>query len=271
MRDNSKLVRGLKEWNIELSDQQLCQFEQYYDLLMEWNAVMNLTAITDYEEVLVKHFLDSLSFIKALSSEKQLSFKEQLPVGEQSPPGNQLPSEKAIRIRNGKKLLDLGTGAGFPGIPLKIAFPDMEILLVDSLNKRIQFLNEVIKKLSLTGIEALHARAEELGRKEEYREQYDYCVSRAVARLASLSEYCIPFVKKEGYFISYKSGKVTEERKEAAYAIGMLGAKLVNTVTFNLPESDMERSLILIKKVKNTPKEYPRGGGKPSKKPLVKN
>lgn len=252
MRDNSKLVKGLKEWNIELSTQQLCQLEQYYDLLMEWNAVMNLTAITDYEEVLTKHFLDSLSFVKAFPSEKQ-------------------PFSEAKKISDGKKLLDLGTGAGFPGIPIKIAFPEMEVLLVDSLNKRIQFLNEVIEKLSLTGIQALHARAEELGRKKEYREQYDYCVSRAVARLASLSEYCLPFVKKEGYFISYKSGKAAEECKEAAYAVGMLGARLENTVTFQLPESNIERSLVIIKKVKNTPKEYPRGGGKPGKKPLIKN
>lgn len=239
MRDNSRFIRGLQKLKIELTEEQLQQFEQYYDLLIEWNAVMNLTAITEYEEVITKHFLDSLALVKA---EKKL---------------------------NGKKLLDLGTGAGFPGIPLKIAFPELEILLVDSLNKRINFLNEVISRLSLIGIKALHARAEELGRKEEYREKFDLCVSRAVARLASLSEYCIPFVKRQGYFIPYKSGKGAEELKEAAYAITVLGAEVEKTVTFQLPESDMERSLILIKKIKETPKIYPRGGGKPSKQPLI--
>ena len=241
MRDNSKLIRGLQEWNITLNEQQLCQFEQYYDLLIKWNTVMNLTAVTDYEEVITKHFLDSLSLVKA------------------------------IKEWNGKKLLDLGTGAGFPGIPLKIAFPEMEVLLVDSLNKRVQFLNELVKELSLSGVQALHARAEELGRKEGYREQYDYCVSRAVAKLTSLSEYCIPFVKKGGYFISYKSGKAAEELEEASHAIHILGAKLESVVVFTLPETDMERNLIVIKKIKDTPKNYPRGGGKPAKNPLGKN
>ena len=240
MRDNTKFLNGLKEWNICLSDVQLQQFEEYYDLLIQWNEVMNLTAITDYEEVITKHFLDSLALVK---------------------------SQKALA---GKTLLDLGTGAGFPGIPLKIAFPDLEILLVDSLNKRINFLNEVIQKLGLKKITALHARAEELGRKQEYREHFDYCVSRAVARLVSLSEYCLPFTKVGGYFIPYKSEKTSEEIEEAKFAISVLGGKLDSIVSFQLPETDMERTLIQIKKTKDTPKTYPRAGGKPAKSPLMK-
>lgn len=240
MRDNTKFLKGLEEWNISLNEQQLQQFEMYYDLLIQWNEVMNLTAITDYEEVIVKHFLDSLALVKA-----GIDFK-------------------------GKTLLDLGTGAGFPGIPLKIAFPELEILLVDSLNKRINFLNEVIAQLHLEGISAIHARAEELGRKEEYRDSYDFCVSRAVARLVSLAEYCMPFVKKGGYFIPYKSGKTPEELAEAKYAISVLGGKVEDTISFELPDSEMERTLIVIRKGKETPKAYPRAGGKPTKAPLIK-
>lgn len=241
MRDNTKFLRGLKELKITLSPEQLQQFEQYYDLLIEWNAVMNLTAITEYEEVITKHFLDSLSFVRT-----------ELPL-------------------NQKSLLDLGTGAGFPGIPLKIAFPELDVLLVDSLNKRILFLERVIEVLKLDQVSALHARAEELGRKEEYREKFDYCVSRAVARLVSLSEYCIPFVKRNGFFVSYKSGKAEEELKEAEYAITVLGAKQQAVVEMLLPESDMERNLIVIKKMRNTPDAYPRAGGKPAKQPLLKS
>lgn len=240
MRDNTKFLEGLKQWNISLNEHQLEQFEAYYDLLIQWNEVMNLTAITDYEEVITKHFLDSLALVKA---------------------------EKDLK---GKTLLDLGTGAGFPGIPLKIAFPELEILLVDSLNKRINFLNEVIEKLGLEHIHAVHGRAEELGRKEEYRETFDFCVSRAVARLVSLAEYCMPFVKKGGYFIPYKSGKTPEELQEAGYAISVLGGKAETTISFELPDSDMERTLIVIRKGKETPKAYPRAGGKPTKAPLIK-
>lgn len=240
MRNNTKFLEGLKKWDISLSEHQLVQFEAYYDLLIKWNEVMNLTAITDYEEVITKHFLDSLALVK---TDKELK---------------------------GKILLDLGTGAGFPGIPLKIAFPELNILLVDSLNKRINFLNEVISQLGLEKIQAIHGRAEELGRKQEYRESFDFCVSRAVARLVSLAEYCMPFVKKGGYFIPYKSEKTPEELKEAAHAISILGGRVEDTITFELPDSDMERTLIVIRKGKETPKAYPRAGGKPTKAPLVK-
>lgn len=240
MRDNKILRKGLEDLNIELHETQFEQLEQYYDLLIEWNSFMNLTAITEYEEVLTKHFLDSLALVKA------------------------------IPLDGKKRVLDMGTGAGFPGIPLKIAFPELEIVLMDSLNKRIKFLNEVINQLGLTGITAIHGRAEEAGRREEYREQFDLCVSRAVARLSSLAEFCIPFVKCGGKFIPYKSGKVEEELEESIYAIEVLGGKVKETVSFSLPESDMDRTLVVIDKVKKTMPCYPRAGGKPLKAPLMK-
>ena len=184
---------GLKELQIELSDKQINQFLKYYELLVETNKVMNLTAITEFDEVVEKHFLDSLSLCRVYD------------------------------LKDNVKILDLGTGAGFPGIPLKIAFPDLELVLADSLNKRIKFLNQVIDELELKNITAVHARAEELGKNKDYREQFDVCVSRAVANLSSLSEYCIPFVKVGGKFISYKSGSIEEEVAEAKKAVFVLG------------------------------------------------
>lgn len=240
MRNNQILLDGLNKWNIQISIEQQEQLELFYDLLIEWNSFMNLTGITEYEEVLVKHFLDSLALFRERSYQENLS------------------------------LMDMGTGAGFPGIPLKIVYPDMRITLVDSLNKRINFLNEVIHKLSLSNIVAIHARAEELARKEEYREQYDFVVSRAVARTVSLSEFCLPFVKTGGYFIPYKSGNIMEELEEAQYAIKILGGRVDAITNFTIPMSDMDRSLIYIQKVKTTPKAYPRAGGKPLKVPLIK-
>lgn len=223
---------------IELNEKQLEQFKKYYDMLIEKNKVMNLTAITEWEEVIDKHFIDSISLVKA------------------------------IDLSGDKYVLDLGCGAGFPGIPLKIAFPNLKIVLLDSLNKRILFLKEVIEELGLEDIEALHGRAEDYARKSEYREQFDYCVSRAVANLTSLSEYCIPYVKEGGYFISYKSGKVKEEVKEVKKALYLLGGKMENMISFQLPETDMERNFVLIKKEKKTPKKYPRKAGIPTKEPL---
>lgn len=240
MRDNKTLLEGLAKWNITLTIEQQKQFEAYYDLLVEWNSFMNLTGITEYEEVLVKHFLDSLALFHEHPYKKPCS------------------------------LMDMGTGAGFPGIPLKIVYPEIKVTLVDSLNKRINFLNEVIKQLELTNIEAIHARAEELVRKEEYREQYDFVVSRAVARTVSLAELCIPYVKVGGYFIPYKSGNIQEELEEATHALSVLGAKCESIKSFTVPNSDLQRSLLIIKKTKNTPKAYPRAGGKPLKAPLIK-
>ena len=223
---------------VELSEKQLEQFRQYYEMLVEKNKVMNLTAITEWDEVIDKHFIDSISLIKACD------------------------------LSGDKYILDLGCGAGFPGIPLKIAYPNLKIVLLDSLNKRILFLQEVIEALGLENVEALHGRAEDYARKAEYREQFDYCVSRAVANLTTLSEYCIPYVKEGGSFISYKSGKVKEELKEVKTALFLLGGKVEDTVTFELPETDMERIFVKIKKEKKTPKKYPRKAGLPGKEPL---
>jgi 16S rRNA (guanine527-N7)-methyltransferase len=235
--ESKEFEQGLKELNLELSDIQKQQFMDYYEMLVEKNKVMNLTAITELSEVINKHFIDSLTIIKVIK------FKNQ-------------------------KILDLGTGAGFPGIPLKIAFPDLEIVLLDSLNKRLIFLQEVIEKLELKNITTLHGRAEDFGKDPKYREKYDICVSRAVAKLSSLSEYCIPYVNKDGYFISYKSGKVEEELISSQRAFKLLGAKLETVNSFLLPGTEIERSLIVIKKMEKTPKIYPRGAGKPSKEPL---
>lgn len=223
---------------VELSDKQLEQFRQYYEMLVEKNKVMNLTAITEWDEVIDKHFIDSISLVKACD------------------------------LSGDKYVLDLGCGAGFPGIPLKIAFPNLKIVLLDSLNKRILFLQEVIEAIGLENIEALHGRAEDYARKAEYREQFDYCVSRAVANLTTLSEYCIPYVKEGGSFISYKSGKVKEEVKEVKKALSLLGGKMDEMVTFELPETDMERIFVKIKKEKKTPKKFPRKAGLPGKEPL---
>lgn len=226
-----------KEIGITISEEQLSQFEEYYKMLIEKNKVMNLTAITEKKEVIVKHFLDSIAPMSKLAFSK-------------------------------KHLLDLGTGAGFPGIPLKIMNPDCSITLLDSLNKRVLFLNEVIEALSLEKIEAIHGRAEEIARKKEYREQYDLVCSRAVANLSTLSEYCLPFVAMNGYFISYKSGNVEEELEKSKGAIYLCGGKCESVDHFMLPDSDISRSLVAIKKVKKTPKQYPRKSGTPSKNPL---
>ena len=228
----------LSEWNITLSDKQKRQFSTFYEMLVEKNKVMNLTAITEFNEVIEKHFLDSVSLGAVIDLRKELS------------------------------VLDMGTGAGFPGIPLKIVFPELKITLADSLNKRIGFLNVVIEALKLEGITAIHARAEELARKSEYREQYDLCVSRAVANLSTLSEYCLPFVSLSGKFVSYKSDDILEEVEEAKKAVFLLGGQIEEVHRFTFGENDLHRSFVLIEKVKKTPKTYPRKAGTPSKQPL---
>ena len=232
------LTEGCAAFGIHLNDQQIEQFEIYYEFLVEWNKVMNLTGITVFDEVMLKHFVDSAAIARA------------------------------INMKEVNTLIDVGTGAGFPGLPLKIIYPHLKVVLLDSLNKRIHFLNEVVDKLALVDVETIHGRAEDAAKKTEYRESFDVAVSRAVANLSSLSEYCIPFVKKCGYFIPYKSGNVEEEAKEAKKAIQVLGGELKKTEKFYLPDSDVERSLLVIEKVKNTPKRYPRKAGIPVKEPI---
>ena len=228
----------LEQLGIVLTEAQKQQFDKFYELLVEWNKVMNLTGITEYEEVNEKHFVDSLSIVKAIDM-------------------NQVTS-----------VIDVGTGAGFPGIPLKIAFPHLKVVLLDSLNKRINFLNTVINELGLKDISTIHGRAEDFAKKPEYREQFDLCVSRAVANLATLSEYCIPYVKKDGMFVPYKSGEIEEELEQSKKAIHVLGGKTQNVVKFQLPGTEIGRSFVAIKKLQNTAKKYPRKAGLPSKEPI---
>ena len=234
------LDAGCEELGIVLTEKQKEQFFKYFQLLTEWNQVMNLTAITEMPEVVTKHFVDSLLVVNVFDG---------------------------IRTE-AHSCIDVGTGAGFPGIPLKIAFPQLQITLLDSLNKRVGFLNTVIQELGLTGITAVHGRAEDFGRNKEYREQFDLCVSRAVANLSTLSEYCLPFVKEGGKFLPYKSGKVEEEAREAESAVKKLGGSMRETKTLVLPGTDVDRTFVPIDKINVTPKKYPRKAGMPGKEPL---
>ena len=240
--------QDLETLSIKLNEDQIHQFELYYELLTEWNSFMNLTAITEFGEVCKKHFIDSLSLIKAKD--------EILSAVEKDPEKDSL------------SMIDVGTGAGFPGIPLKIAFPKWKVTLLDSLGKRVKFLNEVIEKLGLEKISAYHGRAEDFAAKEEYRGNFDLCTSRAVANMSTLSEYCIPFIKRNGLFIAYKSEKVTEELAGANNAVTLLGGKVMGQIDYRLPNSDIYRNLVLIQKEKDTSKKYPRKAGLPSKEPL---
>ncbi len=235
---------------VSLSRGQICQFLRYYEMLVEWNQRMNLTAITEYEEVMKKHFVDSLSLVKI----------EELRIKDQNP--------QEVSGKNKLTLIDVGTGAGFPGLVLKIAFPWLQVTLLDSLNKRIQFLNAVIEQLKLSDVQAIHGRAEDFAKQGKLREKFDLCVSRAVANLSTLSEYCLPFVKVGGGFISYKSETVEEELKGAKDAIQLLGGNVKKKIEFSLPETDISRSLIWIEKEKPTPKKFPRKAGLPAKEPI---
>ncbi|MFQ9510405.1 MAG: 16S rRNA (guanine(527)-N(7))-methyltransferase RsmG [Lachnospiraceae bacterium] len=225
---------------INLTEVQQDQFITFYDMLIEKNKVMNLTAITEFEDVVVKHFMDSVMIPEEWLREENIS------------------------------LIDVGTGAGFPGIPLKIVYPNLEIVLLDSLNKRINFLEEVIEELELTNIKTIHARAEDGGKRLELREKFDISVSRAVANLATLAEYCVPFLKIGGRFISYKSADIDKEVKAASKAFPILGGELEMCHLFEIPNTDISRSFVSIKKVKSTPKKYPRKAGLPGKEPLSK-
>ena len=236
MRDNSSLMEMAKEYNLELTEEMLSKFKSYSDLLIEWNEKMNLTAITDKKEIEIKHFMDSLLFLSAVKPNK------------------------------GASIIDVGTGAGFPGIPIKIVRNDLKLTLLDSLNKRLNFLKEVLKNINLVA-ELLHLRAEEGGQNPKYREKFDYVTSRAVASLPALCEYCLPYVKKGGCFVALKGPMVAEELENASSAIALLGGKLKEVKEYKLCE-DNDRSIVIIEKVTNTPNKYPRRGVKISKKPL---
>lgn len=241
----SQFEKDLEELSITLSSEQIDQFLKYYEILIEKNKVMNLTAITAFDEVLKKHFVDSLSLVKVCDLKKEIS------------------------------VIDVGTGAGFPGIPIKIAFPELKVTLLDSLKKRVHFLQEVTEALGLHDVEIVHGRAEDFAKPEQLREKFDLCVSRAVANLSTLSEYCLPYVKVGGSFISYKSEKVSmdfgenkTEAEQAEHAITVLGGKMTEQKSFFLPSSDISRTFIVIEKCRPTPKQYPRKAGTASKKPL---
>lgn len=234
---NNLLRDSLNDLNIDFGEDMIKKFNDYYDLLIEWNKKINLTAITDYEEVVVKHFIDSILICRF------------------------------IDISN-KRIFDIGTGGGFPGIPLKILCPDCEMILIDSLNKRIGFLNEVINSLGINKIEAIHGRAEDLARDKDLRNSGDIVVSRAVSNLSTLSEYCIPFIKKGGIFISYKSEKSDDEIESAANAISILNSRIKEVKEIAIPFSDIRRKFVIIENIKEVDKRYPRKAGIPIKNPL---
>lgn len=226
----------LKELNIDLSEKQLEQFYEYMNILTKWNKVMNLTAITEPKEIIIKHFVDSLTVLD--------------------------------KIKGGNSIIDVGTGAGFPGIPIKIACPSVKVVLLDSLNKRINFLNEVISKLELKDIKTFHGRAEDYGKDKNHREKYDIAIARAVAPLNVLIEYLMPFVKLNGKCICMKGIKVEEEIENSKRGIQILGGDKIITDDFSIPNTDIERSIITIEKKKYTDRKYPRKAGTPSKEPL---
>ena len=227
-----KLSKKCPELTVEMQQ----QFEDYMKLLLEWNEKINLTAITEEDEIILKHFVDSLTISKY--------------------------------IKEGNSIVDIGTGAGFPGIPLKIARKDLKVTLVDSLNKRILFLNEVIEKLGLVDIETLHFRAEEFGQNKKYRESFDIATSRAVANLSTLVEYLLPLVKVGGICVCMKGSEIKEELENSKKAIEILGGEVEQVEEFYLPGTDIKRSIVIVKKISSTPKKYPRKPGTPAKEPI---
>lgn len=237
--DISNLRIALESMGFHLYDDEYDKFFTYCMMLLEKNKVMNLTAITDIDEIITKHFVDSVML------------------------------HKAIDPKTVNTVIDVGTGAGFPGIPLKIVYDNLNMILLDSLSKRLEFLDDVIDELHLSGIETVHARAEDAGQAEVLREKFDISLSRAVANLSTLSELCLPFVRVGGHFISYKAGDVEKEVDEARHAIELLGGGNIEIIKFTLPKSDLERTLVKIEKINKTPSKYPRKAGRPSKEPLV--
>ena len=232
----NKMIELARMINDELTEDQLENFFKYMNLLLEWNEKINLTAITDVDDIILKHFIDSMTVLKYIEKDKSI--------------------------------IDVGTGAGFPGIPIAIMREDVKITLLDSLNKRINYLNEVCSELKINNIETIHGRAEEAGQNKKYREKYDIAVSRAVANMTTLSEYLIPFVKVGGICICMKGSEIDHELEQAKFAIKELGGKIEKVEKFNLPDSDIERNIVIIKKIKTTPNKYPRKAGMPSKMPI---
>lgn len=232
------LISGALELGIELGTEEIDKFKKYKTLLKEWNEKINITAIKDDVDIDIKHFLDSLTVFKS------------------------------GKISKGMKIIDIGTGGGFPGLPIKIIERDTEVLLLDSLNKRLKFLDDVIQILELKGIKTIHERAENLGNNKKYREQFDIAVSRAVASLDILTEYCLPLVKLGGYFIAMKGSESNEEIQDSQNAIKVLGGEIEDKIDIQIPQSDIVHSLIIIKKIGHTPTKYPRLGGKIKKNPL---
>lgn len=236
--NEEQFVLALKEQGIELNEKQIQQFRSYFEILVEWNEKMNLTAITDEPSVYLKHFYDSIS----------ASFH--------------------FDFTKVESVCDVGAGAGFPSLPIKICFPHLHVTIVDSLNKRIQFLNHLSEQLGLENVDFVHARAEEFGQNAQYREKFDLVTARAVARLSVLSELCIPLVKEGGQFLALKAASGEDEMKDAKKAISVLGGKLVHHVAFELPVENSERTIYVFDKVKTTPKKYPRKPGTPNKTPI---
>ena len=232
----NKMIELSKKINVQLNDEQIKKYFEYMTLLLDWNEKINLTAITEMDDVILKHFIDSMTVLKY--------------------------------IENEESIIDVGTGAGFPGIPIAIMKKDVKITLLDSLNKRINFLNEVCGELKLNNVDTIHGRAEEIGKNKEHREKYDIAVSRAVANMSTLSEYLLPLVRIGGKCICMKGFEIEQELEQAKFAIKELGGKIEKVEKFTLPDSDMERNIIIIKKIKETSNKYPRKAGMPSKVPI---
>lgn len=238
MNNTEMLRQGLKDFGIEPSDKMLNDFKVYREILVDWNQKMNLTGIEEEKEVYIKHFLDSVSAVVN------------------------------GYIKDGMSIIDVGTGAGFPGLPLKICLENANVTLLDSLNKRINFLKEVSNTLGLTNIEFIHGRAEDFGKSEQYREQYDIATARAVAGLPILMEFCVPFVKVGGYFVCLKGPNANLELEESKAAMDVLGLEFIEKIDVELPETDLDHNILVFKKVRNTPEKYPRKAGKPAKSPI---
>lgn len=233
-----QLRKALEQLKIPYDNHMIDQFQNYMDSILEWNEKVNLTAITDKDAFIKKHYIDSLACV---------GFSQ---------------------IENAQNVIDIGTGAGFPGIPLAIIYPDKKFLLLDSLNKRLKIIEELASKIGINNVTVLHGRAEEIAQKKEYREQFDFCVSRAVANLAVLSEYCIPFVKIGGYFAAYKTGNAQDEINESLRAIKILGGVIEDRKVVSIDDFDLDHQIIMIKKMNKTLAKYPRKAGTPVKEPL---